>query len=192
MNTEFEATFSDINKDAVRSALKKAGAVLLYPTFLQRRINFEPPKGYERAGSWFRVRQEYGKTTMSYKMITGNSIHDQKEICVTVDDFEQASQLLEQAGCQKKAYQENKREAWKLNGVDITIEEWPFLEPFVEIEGISEQAVIEASSLLGFDYATAYFGAVDKLYAQKYHLSTDSINNAPRIVFEGKNPFLRK
>lgn len=44
MDIEYEATFLDVNKDEVRSRLKKAGAELIRPEYLQRRVPFHLPK----------------------------------------------------------------------------------------------------------------------------------------------------
>ena len=75
--------------------------------------------------------------------------------------------------------------------MEIAIDEWPFLEAFVEIEGTSEAAVKNVAEKIGFDYNKALFCAVAKLYNMKYNLSEDQINNhTPRIVFGEENPFL--
>jgi adenylate cyclase class 2 len=107
-----------------------------------------------------------------------------------VNDFTKAQQLLTAIGCRKKAFQESKREIWQLDGVEITINEWPFLEPFVEIEGKAEKPVKSACRKLGFDYSKALFCSIDTLYADKYGFSAKVINNqTPRICFDMKNPF---
>ena len=73
----------------------------------------------------------------------------------------------------------------------MCIDGWPFLEPFVEIEGLSEQAVKEIAQKLGFERAEAKFCAVGTLYAGKYGIPENKINNqTPKIVFEMKNPFV--
>lgn len=190
MKVEFEATFCRVDKDKVRSQLKKAGARLVSPEFLMRRVVFNMPTGHEVEGGWVRVRQEDGKTTMSLKVVNGDRIEDQYETQVTVDDFDQAVSLLKELGCTQRAYQETKREYWQLDGVDITIDEWPFLEPFVEVEGTSEASVREVSAKLGFDYTTAKFCAVGTLYAEKYGIPERVINKGtPKIVFDMQNPF---
>jgi adenylate cyclase class 2 len=192
MNIEYEATFADIDRDKMRRKLLETGAVLVKPEFLQRRVTFSLPKGNEIDGAYARVRDEGDKVTMSLKIIDGERIESQKEVCLTVDNFEQAELLLVTLGCIKKAYQETKRELWLLDGVEITIDEWPFLDPFVEIEGLSEGVVKAVAEKLGFDYTQAIFGAVDTMYMRKYpHLTADRINNhTPRIIFEGENPFI--
>ena len=193
MQIEYEATFSDIDKDEIRGRLKSVGAELVKPEFIQKRRNFNLPKGHEIEGGWLRVRDEGDKITMSLKVVAKNeAIDDQKEICLVVDNFEKAQEFLSAIGCTKKAYQESMREIWMLDGVEICIDEWPYLEPYVEIEGESEEAVKEASEKLGFDYAKAVFGAVDQQYKEKYGISEEIINNVIlEITFNGENPFVK-
>lgn len=192
MHTEFEATYTNINKDTVRQTLKSAGATLVKPEFLQKRVAFSPPFSSGLTRAWARVRDEGNKITVSLKWVDGDSIENQHEVGLTVDSFDSAKELLTRLGCKPKAYQETKRELWQLNGVDITIDEWPFLEPFVEVEGPDEQSVRAVSQQLGFDYTQAFFGAVDTLYSRKYNISEDRINNhTPEIVFTGPNPFIK-
>lgn len=193
MQIEYEATFANINKDEIRGRLKSVGAELVKPEFMQKRRNFNLPKGNEIEGGWLRVRDEGDKITMSLKVVAKNeAIDDQKEICLVVDNFEKAQEFLSAIGCTKKAYQESMREIWMLDGVEICIDEWPYLEPYVEIEGESEEAVKEASEKLGFDYAKAVFGAVDQQYKEKYGISEEIINNVIlEITFNGENPFVK-
>jgi len=80
MQIEYEATFPNINKNKVRQKLKQAGAKLVRPEFLQKRVTFNLPKGYSKNHSWLRVRDEGDKVTMSYKLIDGDKIENQKEI----------------------------------------------------------------------------------------------------------------
>ena len=108
-----------------------------------------------------------------------------------VDNFDEAVLLLETIGCDKKAYQESKREVWKLDDCEVLIDEWPFLEPYLEIEGKSEEAVKAVCEKLSFDYGDALFCSADVLYSRKYGFDRDVINNqTPRICFYDENPFL--
>lgn len=190
MKIEYEATFPDVDKREVREKLLAVGATLVKPEFLQKRVVFNLPKGHEIPGGWMRVRDEGDRITMSLKVVDGEHIENQKETCLTVDDFDEAVNLLLSLGCEKKSYQETKRELWTLGGTEVTIDEWPFLRPFVEVEGQSAESVKQASEKIGFDYAQALFGAVDVLYIRQYpYLNFDRINRAPLIVFDGENPF---
>lgn len=191
MNIEFEATFTDINKDEMRAKLSSVGAKLIRAEYLQKRFVFTLPKGHEIQGGWLRVRDEGDKITMSLKVVSGNKIEDQKEICLTVNDFNEAVLFLQSIGCIQKAYQESKRELWMLDDVEITIDEWPFLEPFVEIEGKSEKEVEDVSKKLGFDFSKAIFATADKLYVEKYGIEPGVINEkTPVLKFGDKNPFI--
>jgi len=86
----------------------------------------------------------------------------------SVDNFKKAAQLLTAIGCKRKSYQETKRELWLLGEVEITIDEWPFLEPLVEIEGKSEKAVEKICNKLSLDYGKALFCSITTLYNKKY------------------------
>ena len=191
MEIEYEATFINVDKDEVRAKLKDIDAKLVKSEFLQKRVVFNLPKDNEIKGGWMRVRDEGDKITMSLKIVDGDKIHDQKEICLKIDNFDNAVQLLEMLGCQKKAYQESKRELWLISDVEVTIDEWPFLEPFVEVEGKSEEIVKIVSEKLGFDYSQAWFCPIGTIYSKKYNIPEDVINNqTPKIVFGDKNPFV--
>jgi len=191
MNIEYEATFPDIEKEEMRRILEKAGATMKREEFLQKRVVFALPTGHEITGGWARVRDEGNKITMSLKIVDGDKIENQREICLAVDSFEQAELFLTTIGCKKKSYQETKRELWMMGDTEITIDEWPFLRPFVEIEGKSEEVVKQVTEKIGLDYTEALFGAVDIIYMYQYpHLTFDRINKTPLIVFEGENPFL--
>lgn len=192
MNIEYEATFTDVNKLDTKKRLEKVGAKLIKKRFLQKRAVFHLPKGNEINGGWLRVRDEAGRITLSLKVVDGSEIDNQRETCLEVDNFDNAINLLESIGCKQKAFQESYRELWRVDGVDVTIDEWPFLEPYVEIEGKSEKEVRSIAKMLGFNYSKAVFGSVDVIYAKKYRISRDIVNNlTPKIVFNMKNPFLK-
>lgn len=190
MNIEYEATFPNIDKVNVRERLSRIGAVLMKSEFLQKRAVFHLPVGNEIKGGWLRVRDEGDKITVSLKVVDGATIADQKELCLTVNSFDDASHLLESIGCRKKAYQETKRELWKIKDVEVTIDEWPFLEPFVEVEGKDETSVKEVSETLGFDWVHAKFCHVGTLYGEKYGFPEEVFNDkTPMLLFGMQNPF---
>jgi len=175
----------------VREKLQEAGAKLVKKEFMQKRAVFKLPEGNHINGGWLRVRDEGDRITMSLKVVDGNKIHNQKETMLTVDNFEEAKKFLAGIGCKEKAYQESMRELWELDGVDITIDEWPFLEPFVEVEGQSTEQVMKVSEKIGFNYNQAKFCSVDTLYSEKYNISTNRVNmETPQILFEMINPFI--
>lgn len=192
MQIEYEATFTDIDKGAIRTKLETIGAKLEKVEFMQRRSVFHLPTSSGVSGGWVRVRDEGDKITMSIKIIDGKEIHNQKESCLMIDSYDEAIVFLGTLGCKLKAYQETKRELWLIDEVEVTIDTWPFLEPFLEVEGLSEDAVKSVSAKLDLDWSEAKFCAIDTIYSEKYGIPTKVINDeTPKIVFEMKNPFLK-
>lgn len=193
MKTEYEATFWPIDKSTMRQKLASVGALLVYPERTMRRANFNLPPSEaipnpERI--WGRLRDEGDKITMSIKRVTGDTIEDQKEAEVIIDSLERGREFMLAFGCYEKSYQETKRELWELDGVEIMLDEWPFLDPFIEIEGGSEAEVRAVSEKLGFDYSRAHFGNVGDFYIQIYGVTFDQIyNHTPRLVFGDPLPF---
>jgi adenylate cyclase class 2 len=184
-NIEYEAKFLNIVPDEMRERLKRVGATLVYPERLFRRVVFTPPLADRIAGSWLRVRDEGDKITMSLKVVAGGKIDDQEEYCLEIDNFDEGIKFLEKIGAQKKAYQETKREKWLFQNVEITIDTWPGLNPFIEIEGASEELVKKTSVDLGFNYEEASFGGVDIVYERVLNIAPDVINNhTPEMTFE--------
>ncbi len=185
MNIEYEATFTQIDKEEIRERLKKSDAKLIRPEFLMKRVPFSPPKDIGNA--WLRVRDEGDKITMSLKMITGNKITDQKEWQIEINNFDEGCKLLEALGAKKKSYQESLREIWHLDDTEICIDTWPGLKPLVEIEGKNEKDVESVAKKLGFNWQDALFCAADKVYEQELGIPKDVIDNqTSEITF--KNP----
>ncbi|MFA5188266.1 MAG: CYTH domain-containing protein [Patescibacteria group bacterium] len=185
MNIEYEATFTKINKDQMRQKLKSIGAKLIKPEFLMKRVVFVPPKKIKNG--WLRVRDEGDKITMSLKIVHGKKITDQKEIELTINNFENGCNFLESIGAKRKSYQETKRELWHFNDVEITLDTWPGLKPIIEIEGKNEQGVKAVAGKLGFDWSEAIFDSIDYVYKQELGISREVINNqTPEATF--KNP----
>ncbi len=183
MKNEIEATFLSIDKDAMRDKLKKAGFELKTPEYLMRRKTFDFSHVAPGRNKWGRVRQESDKVTMTVKEIRGSSINDTYEIELVVNDFEAAAAFFEACGMPAKAFQENMREVWVRDGVEVTIDTWPGLNPFVEIEGKDQKVVREVSKELGFDFEKAIFGSIDLVYEKELGIPAETIIRLPEITF---------
>ncbi len=188
MDIEYEAKFLNIDKDDIRARLRAAGAALIQSEFLQRRWVLDVPAPHQKKGVWLRVRDEGTQTTLSWKSSSGDGIEEQKELSVVVDSFDTTVELLKRIGCPADSYQETKRELWVLDGAQITIDTWPFLNPFVEVEADSEKAVEHASRAIGFDWSEALFCGVNKLYQMEYGEETH-IRTTPLLTFDMENPY---
>ncbi|BCX15768.1 MAG: hypothetical protein KatS3mg097_660 [Candidatus Parcubacteria bacterium] len=183
MKNEIEATFLSVNKDSVRTKLKKAGFELKTPEYLMRRKTFDFSRVAPGQNKWGRVRQEADMVTMTIKEIRGSGINDTYEIELIVNDFDTACDFFEACGIPAKAFQENMREVWTRNGVEVTIDTWPGLNPFVEIEGENEKVVRDISKELGFDFEKAVFGSIDLIYEKELGIPAEIIIRLPEITF---------
>ncbi len=184
MDTELEAKWLDINHDDMRQKLKASGATLVQPERLMTRKVFDfEDRRLDKISGWVRVRNEGNKVTMSYKQLNDRTLHGTKEITVLVDDFERACNFLESIGLNPYSYQETKRESWRIGDVEIELDTWPWIPPFVEIEASSEEALKDAAAKLGLDYTKALHGSVETAYQAVYNVTEEEIDNWNEIKF---------
>jgi len=168
MITEIEVKFVDVDIKDVRNRLQKAGAKLEHPMRLMRRVLIEE-EHHKAERSFIRVRDEGDKTTITYKKRVGeDSLTSAKEIETTVGSFDVMVELFTAAGWDYTTYQESKRETWQYKDVEVVIDEWPWIKPYIEIEGPTEDSVRSAAKDLNFDWNTAMFGSVDVIYRRDY------------------------
>lgn len=183
MKKEIEATFLSIDKNYMRAKLKEAWFDLKIPEYKMQRKTFDFSHISPGRNKWGRVRQESDKVTMTIKEVRGKGINDTYEVELMVDDFDTATAFFEACDIPAKSFQENMREVWVRKNVEVTIDTWPGLKPFVEIEGPSEDVVREVSSELGFNFEQAVFGSIDLVYEKELGIPVETIIRLPEITF---------
>ena len=135
---EFELKVLDINPGEVRQKLRKLKAKRV--AFIKyRRIVFLI-KGKKGQKIWIRLRTDGKKHTMTLKDSRGWSISSMKEYEVKISDFKEAARILAKA-LPRNFYEENTRELYKIGDTEITIDKYPFIPPFVEIEAKTVEGV---------------------------------------------------
>ena len=135
MQTEIEVKFADIDTERIRRALKNAGAARRQPMRLMKRALIEEPH-HEAEHAFIRIRDEGDKITLTFKRRddpAASTIDSVKELEVEVSDFDKTVQIFAEAGWTYKTFQESKRETWHLDGTEVVIDEWPWLNPYIEI-----------------------------------------------------------
>lgn len=147
-DTEYEIKVLGVDTKALRTILKKLGFDET-PRFLFRRRVYEFPDG-----GWIRLRTNGDKTTLTYKKSNSDSIDGMTEVEVSVSDFEKTDQILQLANINPKNYQENFRTEFTNGEVEVTIDEWPLIEAYVEIEGSSVAEVENYIKQLGLEKYT--------------------------------------
>jgi adenylate cyclase class 2 len=185
MPPEIEAKFLHVNHDELRIRLRDVGAICKKPDRLTKLLTIDFPDKRLRstANGWVRIRDEGDRVTLTYKQLNDRSIAGMQEIEVVVDDFDKTEMLLRAIGLKRYAYQETRRETWELDGVEIDLDEWPWIPPFVEIEGPDEVAVWKIVERLGLDRSQALYGSVEIAYRAEYDVTDEEIDNCERITF---------
>jgi len=184
MKTEIEAKFLHINPEDIRSRLEKAGATCKQPMKDMRRVIFRSDDMDSRH-AYLRVRDEGYRVAMTYKQFDEMSLTGAKEIEFTVSDYEAAVELLKTIGLEARSVQETRREIWHLGDAEVVIDEWPWIDQFIEIEAPSEDAVKDAAEKLGLSWSDAAFGDIMTAYRAEYpHLGNepkDMVYNLPEV-----------
>ncbi|HSH31558.1 MAG TPA: hypothetical protein VK963_02715, partial [Candidatus Saccharimonadales bacterium] len=91
--------------------------------------------------------------------------------------------FLTAIGLDSYSYQETKRESWVLGGVEVELDQWPWIPPFIELEGKDEAALKAAAQALGLDWSQALHGSVETAYQAYYNLTEDEIDGWEAITF---------
>ncbi|MFI5753926.1 class IV adenylate cyclase [Streptomyces sp. NPDC051569] len=169
--TEFEAKVLDIDPSAMAERITGAGGVHVADRVMRRYV-YDIVTG--RAGRWIRLRDTGAEVTLCVKEITSDAIDGTLETEVTVGDFDTTHALLGQLGFRAKAYQENRRSSWLLDGVRLEIDSWPGIPPYLEIEGDSPEQVWEASERLSITQEELTSENTRAVYA-RYGIDLESI-----------------
>lgn len=184
METEIEATFTNINPEEMRGRLVHIGAKLMHPERVMRRKVYDYPDGkLRKICGWVRLRDEGDKITLAYKQLHDRTINGTKEVSIRVENFKGTEDFLAAVGLELKSYQETKRESWLLGETEIEIDTWPWIPTFVEIEGKDEKTVRDVARKLGFDWSAAKHGSVENVYQEVYDVTEDDIDSWKEITF---------
>ena len=185
MDTEIEVKFVDVDHDEIREKLTQLGAVCEIPMRTMRRCALDSDFMRDGKDAFVRVRDEGDLITMTYKQYDSQTLHGTKEIEITVSDYQKAIEILKQAGLSASTFQETRRENWRLGDTEIMLDEWPWLNPYIEIEGHDEDSVKKVAKSLEFDWNEGVYGDVMAAYRVQYpHLGPkDTIATIPNVQF---------
>lgn len=188
MHTEFEAKFLNIDIENIRNKLRNINAELIKPMHLMKRVTIDTPEMKKR-NAFLRIREGEGKVSVTYKQFDDNSVDGAKEIEINVNDFEETIKLFDALNLRYQSYQESKREIWKLNDVEIVIDLWPWLDPYIEIEASNKEEVINTSKELGLNWDDAVFGSVNSAYQIKYpSFKNHNLSELKNVKFDDDIP----
>lgn len=162
MGTEFETQILEINPEEIAEKLRKLGAKEEKEILQKRWVYDIKCLGLTDStkGEWIRLRQAGEKSTITYKNKSGSGMSETEELEIIVNDFDKAAEIFSKLnGFEGQYYQENKRHKFVLNKIEYTLDSWPKIPTFLEIEGESEEKVHEGLKLLELEGKThAHYG----------------------------------
>jgi adenylate cyclase, class 2 len=191
---EIEVKFLRVDHADIRQRLDSVGAKLVHPMQLlkraiidypDRRLQSPDPTNREQGG-FIRVRTEPdGTIELTYKYFHGDKDNRVSETAVKVSDFEATVKIFQDIGLIMGSYQESRREVWHLLGAEIVLDEWPWAEPFIEIEADNRQIIDSVCRELGLDITKAAEGSANNVYRDAYPnmKSHHNIGDVPIVKF---------
>ena len=121
-----------------------------------------------RLFKWIRLRESNDKVELTIKYIYNTNkeynIDDVKEIEIKCDNFEMANLLVEEMGYYKKKLVEKYRRSYKIDDLEIVIDSWPLLKPYMEIEGKSVESIYDMVNKLGYTKEDTKIMNTDDIY----------------------------
>ncbi len=172
MDTEFEERVLEVDKEDIIKKLEKLNAVKV-GDFRQRRYvyDFHP----KRENEWIRLRTDGNRTTLTYKNVEKNTIDGTKELEIEVSSFDKTNELLEILGYRRRAYQENYRTRYLVEGVEIDIDSWPLIPTYLELESDNIEKIKKIEKKLDIDEELITNLNCNSIYKEIYNIDIDNI-----------------
>jgi len=175
MNTEIEARFLEIDKEALIAQLHEYKAVDTGEKLLSEIIFYDQQDTWSSEGRYVRIRSTGDSTRMTYKHIRESAIDGATEIELEVSSRTTAESFLENIGLKAARRQEKLRHTFTLDGVTIDIDTWPNIPSYVEIEGPSEVVIRRVAEQLGFDWNQAVYDDARSIIETRYDIPVGSL-----------------
>lgn len=182
MAKEREVTILNIKEEDFIKKLLDNGAVFK-DEFLQRRYTYDFTPVLKN--KWIRLRTNGKKTTLTIKEIKDKkAIDGTEELEVLVGNFDIMNKILKELGYVYRNYQENYRKIYMIDEVEVSIDSWPMIPTYAEIEGKSNEAVISVLNKLGYSLDEATTLDVTSIYNEVYGID---LLNIRELKFERSN-----
>jgi len=184
MKIEYEVVYTNIDRENIISKIKDLWWICSKKNTLMKRVVFDIPNWLN--GSYVRVRDEWDKTTTTYKETKHwkLDITSVSELETEVWYFDTMVWIYRKLWLKEKSYQEMYREIWKINNeIEFMIDLWPWLNFYIEIEWENEEIVRKYSKILWFNYDEWVFGSSFQIYEKELWIDFDTMNKLKEITF---------
>ncbi|HIH49927.1 MAG: CYTH domain-containing protein [Candidatus Micrarchaeaceae archaeon] len=182
MSKEREVEILDIEKSAVIKRLKELRAKHV-GKYKFKRIEFMLEGDIGSGHSWIRVRTDGKDTTITLKeMEAEKDFGALEEYEVKTNNFVDAVKIMSKIAGSKVVYFENERDAYTLGQAYITIDKWPEIPAFLEIEAPSMKLLKAVYKRLGIKGKFFGSASIDRIY-KNYGLDFRKVveKNEPRL-----------
>lgn len=132
---------------------------------------------------WVRLRRTGNKSTLTVKHVfnkNNNKVQKVGEFEITVSNVEDTDALLFALGFAKRNVQEKIRTQYEYKGAEIDIDQWPFLQPYMEIESDDETIYDEIIDKCGYNNKMIVSCNTEELYKKQGM----NIKEIPELIFE--------
>lgn len=173
---EKEIRILEIDKKKFVRQILSMGAKPISEDMLQKRYVYDIDPNDK--SKWMRLRTNGKKTTLTVKQILDkNSIAGTEEHEVEVSNFKETNNMLRKLGFKHRNYQENMRSVYQLGGVEISVDTWPLIPTYAELEGKSEAEIVALVEALGIKPAQLTTLDVNSIYKDIYGIDMLKIKN---------------
>jgi adenylate cyclase class 2 len=173
MEKERELTVLEINLDNFIKCLEELGAEKK-GEFLQRRYVFDVKPVNPK--KWIRLRTNGTKSTLTIKEIKDKTAIDgTEELEIIVNNFDKTKEILNELGYESRNYQENYRRIYLLNNTEISVDSWPLIPTYAEIEGKTNEDVQNVLELVNTENYKVTTLDVDSIYREIYGIDIKKI-----------------
>ena len=164
MATEIEARLLGVDVPALEARLRAAGAERTEDG-LFREVLFHLA-GTRDVNGYVRVRDDGTRVILTYKRRRVDAaLRRADEIEVIADDFDRAVALLDGAGLTRMQYREKRRTSYRLGDATISLDRYPGIPPYAEVEAPTDESVRQACRAIGLDPGAHFSGGVNEVYA---------------------------
>lgn len=178
-NREIELRAFDIDGEALKETLRSLGAVSLGLKSFKRAVLDVVPVNPNK---WIRVRTDGTETTLSVKERLSTNADGTYEVEQTVESYEKTLEILSAIGIEPRSVQESRRDAYTLDGAEVSIDSWPQINDFIEIEAADEATIHAVAAQLGIPDDALTGSSVEQ-----YYLDTLGIDvKTSSLVFESR------
>lgn len=175
MEQEIEIRLLEIDKEEFINNITKCGAKKI-DSYLQRRYVYD--FNSVQKNKWLRLRTNGKQTTLTIKELTDNKkIGGTLELEVITSDFDKTNKILEELGYFNRNYQENYRELYILDDVEITIDSWPLIPTYVEFEAKKEEDIHKVLEKIDYNKDKLTTLDVASIYKEIYGINVMNIKN---------------